>query len=54
MTQTNSSIGIRQLLDMQKQAFIEEGAVSAEVRMQRLQQLIQGGSSLQPLPTARC
>ena len=40
MTQTNSSIGIRQLLDMQKQAFIEEAAVSADVRMQRIQQVI--------------
>ena len=40
MTQTNSSIGIRQLLDMQKQAFIEEAAVGADVRMQRIQQVI--------------
>ena len=40
MTQSNPSIGIRQLLDMQKQAFIEEGAVSAEVRVQRIQQVI--------------
>ena len=40
MTQTNSSVGIRQLLDMQNQAFIAEGAVSAEVRVQRIQQVI--------------
>ena len=40
MTQTNSPIGIRQLLDMQKLALIEEGAVSAEVRVQRIQQVI--------------
>ena len=40
MTQSNPSIGIRQLLDMQNQAFIEEGAVSVEVRVQRIQQVI--------------
>ncbi|MBV8247942.1 MAG: coniferyl aldehyde dehydrogenase, partial [Comamonas sp.] len=40
MTQSNPSPGIRQLLDLQKQAFIAQGPVSAELRVQRLQQVI--------------
>ena len=40
MTTSQPSIGIHQLLEMQKQAFIQEGPVSAEVRVQRIQQLI--------------
>ncbi|MEX8195167.1 coniferyl aldehyde dehydrogenase [Comamonas guangdongensis] len=40
MTQSNPSLGIRQLLDLQKQAFIAQGPVSAELRVQRLQQVI--------------
>ena len=40
MTTSQPSIGIHQLLEMQKQAFIQEGPVSAEVRVQRIQQVI--------------
>lgn len=40
MTQAAQNFSMPQLLEMQKAAFIAEGAVSAEVRTQRLQQVI--------------
>ena len=40
MTQTAHSLSIGQTLGLQKAAFIAEGAVTAEVRVQRLQQVI--------------
>lgn len=40
MTKAMPSTDIRQRLNLQKQAFVAEGKVSAEVRVQRLQQVI--------------
>ncbi|CAM4229637.1 Aldehyde dehydrogenase [Comamonas aquatilis] len=40
MNQTIQNFSIGQVLDMQKKAFIEEGPVSAQLRIERLQQVI--------------
>ena len=40
MTQSAHSFSIQQVLEVQQRAFVEEGAVSAEVRAARLQQVI--------------